>query len=42
MLIFVAAPVLIRWIYRLRMPKEAEMPAAGEAQFGAGWGKAET
>jgi general nucleoside transport system permease protein len=41
-LIFVAAPVLIRWIYRVRMPKEAEAPAAGEAQFGAGWGKAET
>jgi len=38
-LIFVAAPGLIRWIYRLRLPKEAEAP---EIQFGAGWGKAET
>ncbi|MBV8717970.1 MAG: ABC transporter permease [Chloroflexi bacterium] len=41
-LIFVAAPALIRWIYRVRMPKEADMPATGEVQFGAGWGKAET
>jgi simple sugar transport system permease protein len=41
-LIFVAAPALIRWIYRIRMPKEAEAPATGEVQFGAGWGKAET
>jgi ABC-type uncharacterized transport system permease subunit len=41
-LIFVAAPALIRWIYRVRMPKEAEAPATGEVQFGAGWGKAET
>jgi len=38
-LIFVAAPSLIRWIYRLRLPKEAE---ATEIKFGAGWGKAET
>jgi simple sugar transport system permease protein len=38
-LIFVAAPSLIRWIYRLRLPKEAE---ATDIQFGAGWGKAET
>jgi general nucleoside transport system permease protein len=41
-LIFVAAPALIRWIYRVRMPREAEAPATGEVQFGAGWGKAET
>jgi general nucleoside transport system permease protein len=41
-LIFVAAPALIRWIYRVRMPKEAEASATGEVQFGAGWGKAET
>ncbi len=41
-LIFVAAPTLIRWIYRIRMPKEAVTPATGEVQFGAGWGKAET
>jgi len=41
-LIFVAAPVLIRWLYRLRLPKEAESSATGEVQFGASWGKAET
>jgi general nucleoside transport system permease protein len=41
-LIFVAAPALIRWIYHLRLPKEAEAPATGEVQFGASWGKAET
>lgn len=41
-LIFVAAPALIRWIYRVRIPKEAEAPATGEVTFGAGWGKAET
>ncbi|HEX8967210.1 MAG TPA: ABC transporter permease [Chloroflexota bacterium] len=41
-LIFVAAPALIRWIYRVRLPREAEAAAAGEAQFGASWGKAET
>jgi simple sugar transport system permease protein len=40
-LIFVAAPMLIRWIYRVRMPREAELPATGEVQFGASWGKAE-
>jgi general nucleoside transport system permease protein len=40
-LIFVAAPALIRWIYRVRMPKEAEAAPAGEVQFGASWGKAE-
>lgn len=41
-LIFVAAPALIRWIYRVRMPREAEAPPAGGVQFGASWGKAET
>jgi simple sugar transport system permease protein len=40
-LIFVAAPALIRWIYRVRVPKEAES-VAGDVQFSAGWGKAET
>jgi general nucleoside transport system permease protein len=40
-LIFVAAPALIRWLYRVRVPKEAES-VAGEVQFSAGWGKAET
>jgi simple sugar transport system permease protein len=40
-LIFVAAPALIRWIYRIRVPKDAESPA-GDVQFSAGWGKAET
>src|SRR5438067_3793209 len=40
-LIFVAAPALIRWIYRIRIPKEVEAPT-GEVQFGASWGKAET
>src|SRR5690348_3509084 len=41
-LIFVAAPAVIRWIYRLRLPRQAETPATGEVQFGASWGKAET
>jgi ABC-type uncharacterized transport system permease subunit len=41
-LIFIAAPSLIRWIYRIRIPKEAEAPPVGEVQFGASWGKAET
>jgi simple sugar transport system permease protein len=41
-LIFVAAPAVIRWLYRIRMPKEAEVSPAGEIQFGASWGKAET
>ena len=40
-LIFVAAPALIRWIYHIRVPREAELPA-GEVQFTSGWGKAET
>jgi general nucleoside transport system permease protein len=40
-LIFVAAPALIRWIYRLRAPREAES-AAGDVQLSSGWGKAET
>ncbi|SRR6266567_1079349 len=40
-LIFVAAPALIRWIYRLRLPREAEAAPAGGVQFGASWGKAE-
>ena len=40
-LIFIAAPSLIRWIYRLRIPAEAEAPAT-DIQFGASWGKAET
>src|SRR5206468_1038577 len=42
-LIFVAAPALIRWLYRLRVPTDPDMEApAGEVQFTAGWGKAET
>jgi simple sugar transport system permease protein len=41
-LVFVAAPILIRRIYRVRMPREAEAPATGEVQFGSSWGKAET
>jgi simple sugar transport system permease protein len=41
-LIFVAAPAVIRWMYRLRLPRQAETPATGEVQFGASWGKAET
>ena len=41
-LIFVAAPALIRWIYRVRMPREAEVEPAAGVQFGASWGKAET
>jgi simple sugar transport system permease protein len=40
-LIFVAAPALIRWLYRVRVPREAQT-AAGDAQFSSGWGKAET
>jgi simple sugar transport system permease protein len=40
-LIFVAAPALIRWIYRVRVPSEAES-VTGDVQFSAGWGKAET
>src|SRR3979490_2435413 len=40
-LIFVAAPALIRWIYRLRLPREAGS-VAGDVQFSSGWGKAET
>jgi ABC-type uncharacterized transport system permease subunit len=40
-LVFVAAPALIRWLYRVPVPEEAERPA-GEAQFSAGWGRAES
>ncbi len=40
-LIFVAAPALIRWLYRVRVPREIESPA-GDVQFSSGWGKAET
>lgn len=40
-LIFVAAPTMIRWLYRLRLPREAEAPATGGVQIGASWGKAE-
>jgi ABC-type uncharacterized transport system permease subunit len=40
-LIFVAAPALIRWIFRLRVPREVES-ASGDVQFSSGWGKAET
>jgi simple sugar transport system permease protein len=40
-LIFVAAPALIRWLYRVRVPKEVEA-VTGETTFSAGWGKAET
>jgi simple sugar transport system permease protein len=39
-LIFVAAPALVRWLYRIRVPREAES-VAGDVQFTAGWGKAE-
>jgi simple sugar transport system permease protein len=39
-LIFVAAPALIRWLYRLKVPKEKG--AVGEIQFSSGWGKAES
>ncbi len=37
-LIFVAAPALIRWIYRIRVEGE---PAERRARLSAGWGKAE-
>jgi general nucleoside transport system permease protein len=40
-LIFVAAPALIRWLYRVRVPREATS-VSGDVQFSAGWGKAET
>jgi general nucleoside transport system permease protein len=40
-LIFVAAPALIRWLYRVPVPREAES-LAGEVQLTSGWGKAET
>jgi len=39
-LIFVAAPALIRWLYRFKVPPEAESVAG--VQFSSGWGKAET
>jgi general nucleoside transport system permease protein len=40
-LIFVAAPALIRWLYRVRVPREAAS-VSGDVQLSAGWGKAET
>ena len=40
-LIFVAAPALIRWLYRVRVPREAAS-VTGEVQLTTGWGKAET
>jgi general nucleoside transport system permease protein len=40
-LIFVAAPALIRWLYRVRVPREAAS-VTGEVQLTSGWGKAET
>ncbi|MBV9170122.1 MAG: ABC transporter permease [Chloroflexi bacterium] len=40
-LIFVAAPALIRWMYRVRVPREAAS-VTGEVQLTSGWGKAET
>src|SRR6202035_1636179 len=39
-LIFVAAPALIRWLYHLRVPPEVE--STSDLQFSSGWGKAET
>lgn len=39
-LIFVAAPVLIRWIYRFRAPSAAG-EAVGQSAFSAGWGRTE-
>jgi simple sugar transport system permease protein len=42
-LIFVAAPALIRWIYRIKPPSDpADASATGDIQFSSGWGKAET
>jgi simple sugar transport system permease protein len=41
-LMFVAAPAMIRWLYRLRLPREAAGSATGDVQIGASWGKAET
>jgi simple sugar transport system permease protein len=40
-LIFVAAPVLIRWLYRIPVPREAAA-ITGEAQLTSGWGKTES
>jgi general nucleoside transport system permease protein len=40
-LIFVAAPALIRWLYHLRPPRQVES-ATTDVQFSSGWGKAET
>jgi general nucleoside transport system permease protein len=40
-LIFVAAPALMRWLYRIPIPREVES-VAGDVQFSSGWGKAET
>jgi simple sugar transport system permease protein len=40
-LIFVAAPALIRWLYHLKVPREPD--AVGEGvHFSSSWGKAET
>src|SRR3712207_4418557 len=41
-LVFVAAPEMVRWLYRLR-PPGAELPpeAVRETQVAAGWGRAE-
>jgi general nucleoside transport system permease protein len=40
-LIFVAAPALIRWLYRLRPPRQVDS-VSPDVQFSSGWGKAET
>jgi general nucleoside transport system permease protein len=40
-LIFVAAPALISWLYRVRAPREAAS-VTGQVQLTSGWGKAET
>jgi len=40
-LIFVAAPALVRWLYHLKVPREPD--AVGEGvHFSSSWGKAET
>jgi simple sugar transport system permease protein len=39
-LIFVAAPALVRWLYRVRVPREART-VTGETQLSPGWGKVE-
>jgi general nucleoside transport system permease protein len=41
-LIFVSAPSLIRWLWRIRVPAQApDELAAEEATFSTGWGRAE-